>query len=366
MKILLFRIASAAVYLALRLATAHAQVPQLINYQGRIVVGSTNFNGTGNFKFALVNATGTTAYWTNDGTHLDGTEPTNPVSVTVSDGLYSVLLGDTTLRNMTAVSATVFNNADVRLRIWFDDGTHGSEQLGPDQRIAAVGYAVIAGNVPDGAITSAKIANGSVGSPQLANGSVTSAKIDTTTVQRRVAGAAPAGQFIQSINADGTVVAKGPVPAGSNSQLQYNVSGSFGGISTVKYDSTHNALTLFGDIPADLGDSTFVGPNGGKLSIFGTITDKVSLAIIGDYRSGTTGERYGTVIDANGDYSSNAAMRLVAIPYPTSFPPSSLAVVTDEPTTQINYTLLTRREAAFCSAASESRAVATRPRSSTI
>ena len=246
MKILLFRIASAAVYLALRLATAHAQVPQLINYQGRIVVGSTNFNGTGNFKFALVNATGTTAYWTNDGTHLDGTEPTNPVSVTVSDGLYSVLLGDTTLRNMTAVSATVFNNADVRLRIWFDDGTHGSEQLGPDQRIAAVGYAVIAGNVPDGAITSAKIANGSVGSPQLANGSVTSAKIDTTTVQRRVAGAAPAGQFIQSINADGTVVAKGPVPAGSSNQLQYNNSGGFGGIPTVKWDSARiprSALT---------------------------------------------------------------------------------------------------------------------------
>ena len=217
---------------------AHAQVPQLINYQGRIVVGSTNFTGTGNFKFALVNATGTTAYWTNDGTHLNGTEPTNAVSVTVSAGLYSVLLGDTTLGNMTAVPATVFNNADVRLRIWFDDGTHGSEQLGPDQRIAAVGYAVIAGNVPDGAITSAKIANGSVGSPQLANGSVTSAKIDTTTVQRRVAGAAPAGQFIQSINADGTVVAKGPVPAGSSNQLQYNNSGGFGGIPTVKWDST--------------------------------------------------------------------------------------------------------------------------------
>ena len=37
-----------------------AQVPQLINYQGRITVGTVNFNGTGAFKFALVNATGTT------------------------------------------------------------------------------------------------------------------------------------------------------------------------------------------------------------------------------------------------------------------------------------------------------------------
>jgi len=184
-----------------------AQVPQLINYQGRVVVGSTNFNGTGSFKFALVNAAGTTAYWTNDGTHLDGTEPTNAVSISVSNGLYSVLLGDTSLSNMTAVPAIVFANADVRLRVWFNDGTHGSQQLTPDQRIAAVGYAVMAGNVSDGAITSAKIANHAVGSTQLANGAVTSAQIDTTTVQQRVTGSAPAGQFIKSINADGTVIA---------------------------------------------------------------------------------------------------------------------------------------------------------------
>ena len=34
----------------------HAQVPQLFNYQGRVVVGTTNFDGSGQFKFALVNA----------------------------------------------------------------------------------------------------------------------------------------------------------------------------------------------------------------------------------------------------------------------------------------------------------------------
>ena len=36
--------------------TLHAQVPQLINYQGRVAVGTVNFDGSGQFKFALVNA----------------------------------------------------------------------------------------------------------------------------------------------------------------------------------------------------------------------------------------------------------------------------------------------------------------------
>ncbi len=33
-----------------------AQVPQLLNYQGRIAVNGTNFTGTGQFKFALIGA----------------------------------------------------------------------------------------------------------------------------------------------------------------------------------------------------------------------------------------------------------------------------------------------------------------------
>ncbi|MDZ4405425.1 hypothetical protein [Prosthecobacter sp.] len=157
--------------LALASATVlHAQVPQLISYQGRVAVGTMNFEGTGQFKFALMNADGSTTYWSNDGTSTAGSQPTAAVSLTVTKGLYSVLLGDATLPNMTVVPATVFTNADVRLRVWFNDGTNGSQLLTPDQRIAAVGYAMMAGNVPDGAITSAKLANGAVTSTQLASG----------------------------------------------------------------------------------------------------------------------------------------------------------------------------------------------------
>jgi hypothetical protein len=159
-----------------------AQVPQLINYQGRVAVGTppVNFDGSGHFKFALVNANGSTTYWSNDGTSTAGSAPTAAVMLPVVKGLYNVLLGDTALTNMTAVPTSVFTNSDVRLRVWFNDGTNGFQLLTPDQRIAAVGYAIVAGSaqtVADGAITSAKIATGAITSSQLANGAVGSAKL---------------------------------------------------------------------------------------------------------------------------------------------------------------------------------------------
>ena len=64
------------------LGVTNAQVPQIINYQGRVGVNGTNFDGTGQFKFALVNGTGTTAYWSN-GTSVVSLPPAN-VAVCVS------------------------------------------------------------------------------------------------------------------------------------------------------------------------------------------------------------------------------------------------------------------------------------------
>ncbi len=91
-----------------------SQVPQIVNYQGRVVVSGINFDGTGSFKFALVNATGTTTYWSNDGTSSAGSQPAGAVALNVSKGLYSVLLGDTGVANMTTIPPSVFNNSDVR------------------------------------------------------------------------------------------------------------------------------------------------------------------------------------------------------------------------------------------------------------
>ncbi len=158
----------------------HAQVPQMINYQGRVLAGSTNFDGSGQFKFALVNAAGTTTYWSNNNSSVNGSEPSAAVTLTVTKGLYSVLLGDTSIANMTLpIPSSVFTNSDVRLRVWFNDGTHNSQLLTPDQRITAVGYALMASDITDGAITSAKLANGAVTNAAIGFGAVGTSQLQT-------------------------------------------------------------------------------------------------------------------------------------------------------------------------------------------
>ena len=189
-----------------------AEVPHIINYQGRMVVNGTNFDGAGQFKFALVNANGSQTYWTNsnDTAPADGI-PDAAVALPVSKGLYSVLLGDPSIPNMAAVGPAVFSNADVRLRVWFNDGSTNWQQLSPDQRIAAVGYALMADSVPDGSITTAKIAPGAITAAQIAAGAVTASSIGAETpdgAQARVdaLGASIAGGGMTSLK---TVLGEG-------------------------------------------------------------------------------------------------------------------------------------------------------------
>jgi hypothetical protein len=123
-----------------------AQVPQALNYQGRVAVNGTAFTGTGQFRFALVDGAGT-VLWSSHASAF--------TSAPVSAGLYTVRLGDTSLTNMAAVPSTLFTNSDLRLRVWFNDGVNGVQQLTPDQRLAPVGYAHRAASVdsvPPGAI----------------------------------------------------------------------------------------------------------------------------------------------------------------------------------------------------------------------
>ena len=123
---------------------AGAQVPRVLNYQGRVASGGALFEGTGQFKFALVNADGTTFYWRNDGGSGAG-EPTSTVALNVIKGLFSARLGDTSFPNMAAIPEAVFQNTDLRLRVWFNDGVKGSQLLTLDSQISAAALAIAAG-----------------------------------------------------------------------------------------------------------------------------------------------------------------------------------------------------------------------------
>jgi N-acetylneuraminic acid mutarotase len=144
----------------------------VINYQGRVVVGAQLFNGLGGFKFALVNGDGTITYWRNATSSAASGEPDRAVSAQVDDGLYSVVLGDTTVSNMAPIPASVFTSAagqtasrPLFLRVWFNDGVNGSQVLTPDQRVTPVSFS-------QASAFSATVADGSVGLAQLAPGTL--------------------------------------------------------------------------------------------------------------------------------------------------------------------------------------------------
>ena len=326
------RVALLAALSILPLQWGSAQVPHLLQHQGRIAVDGVNFNGSGQFKFALLDAGTNVAqpatatatvvagsivavnvmapglgytsppavtvnsglgsgavlqavvtagvvtsitvvnggsgyppivgitidpppptwvyqgYWANaaDTSPTDG-EPDAAVTLAVTNGLYEVLLGDTSLPNMAAIPATVFTHPDVRLRVWFDDGTHGFQLLSPDKRIAAVGYTLMAENVPDGAITQPKLAAGAVGTAQLAADAVQTANIAAGAVTQPKLAAGAVGTAQIAAGAVGTTqIASGAVgnaQLGANSVLASNIADGAVGSEEI-HDGTVTAADI--------------------------------------------------------------------------------------------------------------------------
>jgi len=70
-------------------------------------------------------------------------EPATAVALPVTNGLYAAGLGDTALANMAALPASLAPAAGKRtfVRIWFDDGSHGFQQLTPDTELRSVPFA---------------------------------------------------------------------------------------------------------------------------------------------------------------------------------------------------------------------------------
>lgn len=177
---------------------AASDVPSQVNHQGLVSVSGVRFTGTGQFFFAIVDPDTGNNVWTNDGSNVgNGNRPDSAVSLSVTDGIYSVRLGDTTLTHMTTISSGIFADGNLRLRTWFSDGTHGIKQLSPDHSLTTTPYAF---TVADGAITTAKVASGAITLDKLAAGIATPPGV----LQAYGGSAAPAGWLL----CNGTAVSR--------------------------------------------------------------------------------------------------------------------------------------------------------------
>lgn len=129
-------------------ASLNSAVPATLPHQGRVAVNGVNFDGAGSFKFLLFtdadasHASGNEiALWKNDDpTPANMNEPVSAVPLLVTKGLYAVQLGDAPQAVLPA-SLVPPAGRRVYLRIWFDNGVNGLQQLTPDQELAAVPFA---------------------------------------------------------------------------------------------------------------------------------------------------------------------------------------------------------------------------------
>ncbi|MFN0069233.1 MAG: Kelch repeat-containing protein [Limisphaerales bacterium] len=161
-----------------------------MNYQGRVLVDGRVFDGTGRFKFALVNADASQTWWRSaPDANADG-EPDMAVEVPVARGLYALLLGDTRLANMAALPPAALEHDEVYLRVWFSGGPGAFEKFVPDHQFAAAGYSLLARTVQDGAITTAKLAPDAITPalvPALDAGKITTGQLDPARLPAAVA-----------------------------------------------------------------------------------------------------------------------------------------------------------------------------------
>lgn len=129
-------------------ASLHAQVPLLINYQGRLLNGTNLVNGSAAISLRLFDAPalGTLLY-----------EDSN--SVAVVDGLYSTFIGDDTM-------AGSLTNALIAPNLFLEIAMDGVA-LAPRERVASVANALQAYRVRDGGVTTDALAEGAVTSVKI-------------------------------------------------------------------------------------------------------------------------------------------------------------------------------------------------------
>ena len=116
-------------------------VATTLDYQGRITDDGKPYTGTGYFKFVLHDGNGG-RLWANNGSPRVS-EPAKAVKVDVSEGLFSIVLGDEGA-GMLDIPPVALHASKVLLRTWFSSDADGPfERLSPDVTIRALDLAQI-------------------------------------------------------------------------------------------------------------------------------------------------------------------------------------------------------------------------------
>jgi len=156
-------------------ATPELQIP----FKGDLSDSSVNLSGDVYMKFALYETSGNNTVWSNDGSGVGSApaEPTAAVTVSLSDGQFTVWLGDTSATNMTVLSKTTFDTGSLYLRIWLSDDNSTFTQLSPDKRMSAEPFAFRAHSAEssDDAAKLSGVTPGATGLALLDDGSATEA-----------------------------------------------------------------------------------------------------------------------------------------------------------------------------------------------
>jgi N-acetylneuraminic acid mutarotase len=196
---------------------AQAGAPTMVSYQGQVTLDGRPFDGTGYFKFAIVDPSVPETFWSNDGSSYGGGEPELPVRLTVTAGLFNVLLGDPSVENMDLpLEAAVFAEPEqCYLRVWFSEGGETFQQLSPDRRIASVPYALQAEQAANANMLGGRMAGNAGGRIPINNGTLNSnLNADRVDGQHAADLAVPSGAIVSGFQDDPRLTGAGYIHLG--------------------------------------------------------------------------------------------------------------------------------------------------------
>jgi hypothetical protein len=244
----------------------------IAHVSGGVVTSITVYNGNfgnGNYTSAPMVTVAPpppnfsyTTFWSNDGTSITGSQPTSAVGVAVANGLFTVALGDTTVANMTAISAALFTQPNLQLRIWFNDGVNGFAALSPVQNLTPVPYSDFAttANSLSGTISSSNIAGtyGSVVTLSNANNSFSGNGAGLTSVNAVTLNGIGASGFWETTGNSGTTPGANFVGTADNQPLELHVNGARA-LRLEPDVSGNGAPNVIGGSPCNVVDAGMVG-----------------------------------------------------------------------------------------------------------